>query len=769
MTPPNSQDERRSTSSGTRRQAQSSSNLFRPSRQVPSSHETATTLVAREHHHTIVSCKAETVLISSAGDVLVCRDRETPYPRVSGQTAWSDYNWHQDLLGACCDAECDDLSASIQHAAACSPFCNDSSNGNGKNNNGSTSSASNHDQVFRTGLMGGAEVASPLHDNGLRGGGAFYSDHQTENDATFANQQYYHQSPQFNSNNNNNGNGNFEDTEDDSGFGDIAIVPIRSFDYSHFGEGGNDMIPEGSLQPVMELTPQNNTNPRNHYNKSNNKTGSSPHQNRATESAARAHFLHGVPTFVPEFSQVRVTQVSAHPLGSHVLIISDAGLLYSYGMNDCGQLGIGMRTPTVGDSRGYIMAPTIVTPLIENGGKTIACAAGVNHSLVVVMTEEQRLVKSRSFEHGTTRRKADVSGGDVSPSTESIVYHQMYGFGRNDYMKIGLVSSTIPEAGINEGTACVALPHRVALRCKIKADGTRFSQPQGIFDIAASVDHSAALVRRASGDVELYTWGNASHGALGLPHPIVGLDLRNDVNSEVQAVPVPSIVAAISCSSNPAARSVSLLLDDEGEYPVGLSLGQRCSFVVTSIGRCFSFGMSEEGMLGLGEGIAEAQTPTEVSFPEESRSEKIVSVSAGASHVVALTRSGNTFAWGHKEFAGLGLSPRNSSADESMHTAWSPEHLELPDRQQCSNGSNVSTCIVQACAGYDNSILVADTGRVYSCGRNSGRLGLGELTADVVGIPKPLFGGLRLWQQRQQEPPVRRKPPPTLKRGLTLG
>jgi hypothetical protein len=97
--------------------------------------------------------------------------------------------------------------------------------------------------VFRTGLLGGAEVASPLQDNGLRGGGAFYSDHQTENDTNFANQQYYHQSPQFNINTNNNSNnddGNFDDTEDDSGFGDIAIVPIRSFDYSHFGEGYYD-------------------------------------------------------------------------------------------------------------------------------------------------------------------------------------------------------------------------------------------------------------------------------------------------------------------------------------------------------------------------------------------------------------------------------------------------------------------------------------------------------------------------------------------------
>jgi alpha-tubulin suppressor-like RCC1 family protein len=739
MSPPGFQDERLSISSGARRLAQSSPSLFCPLQNAPSSQESTPTAAGRENHHcnTIVSSKAETVLISSAGDVLVCRGRETASPRIlSGQTAWSEYNWHQDFVGGCCDGngECDDLSANVQHAVVCTPW---------SNNNSNNKSPSKQDTIFRTGLLGGAEVASPLHHHhdGLRGGGGFYADHQTENDATFANQ--YYQSPQFNNSNNLN-----EDT-DDSGFGDSAIVPIRSFDYSHFGDGGNDMIPERSPHPPTESSPQNNDL------KSRNNAANAP-QDGATETTSSDHFIHGVPTFLPDFAQVRIIKVSAHPLGSHVLSISDAGLLYSYGLNDFGQLGIGMRTPTNGNNRGYIMTPTIVTPLVENGGKTIACAAGVSHSLVVVMTEERRLIKAHSFENGSSKRPGGMSPrGASSPSTESVVYHQMYGFGRNDFMKIGLVSSKIPEAGM-EGTASVRLPHRVALRCKIKADGNRSqsSLPQGIFEIAASADHSAALVRRASGDVEVYTWGNASHGALGLPHPIAGLDLRNDEHSDIQAVPVPSFVAAVSSTSNIVARSSSLLLDDEGEYPVGLSLGWRCSFVVTSIGRCFSFGMSEEGMLGLGDGISEAKKPTEISFPEET----VVSVSAGASHVVALTRSGNAFAWGYKAPAGLVSSP---SPRNSIDIAWSPERIEFQE------GSKGRTSIVQACAGYDNSILVADTGRVYSCGKNSGRLGLGELTADV-GVPKPLFGGLRLWQQRRKEPPVRRKPPPTLKRGITL-
>jgi hypothetical protein len=146
-------------------------------------------------------------------------------------------------------------------------------------------------------------------------------------------------------------------------------------------------------------------------------------------------------------------------------------------------------------------------------------------------------------------------------------------------------------------------------------------------------------------------------------------------------------------------RSVRLILLDGRRIP---SFYPETLFFGTSIGRCFSFGMSEEGMLGLGEGIGEAHTPTEVSFPEESRSEKVVSVSAGASHVVALTRNGNPFAWRHKEFAGLVSSPRNSSADE-VHTARSPGFEPQTDNKVRMARNTRPSC---KSALDDNSILV---------------------------------------------------------------
>jgi alpha-tubulin suppressor-like RCC1 family protein len=153
-------------------------------------------------------------------------------------------------------------------------------------------------------------------------------------------------------------------------------------------------------------------------------------------------FLHGIPTFCQAFTNIKIGAISAHPLGAHVLLISKAGLLYSFGANQRGQLGIGIAGSAV-------PRPTIVTPLLENGGKATACAAGVFHSLVVVENRK---------------------GQD-----------QLYGFGRHDVL--GLVRPSLN----NRGTDAV-LPRRVQLR--------------GSHLIAASRDHSAAI----HNDGSLYVW-----------------------------------------------------------------------------------------------------------------------------------------------------------------------------------------------------------------------------------------------------------------------
>ena len=60
--------------------------------------------------------RAETLLVSSSGDLLTCRDKAGPYPSGEPTDAWAGYQWQEDLALLCCGAEVDDLSAATARA-----------------------------------------------------------------------------------------------------------------------------------------------------------------------------------------------------------------------------------------------------------------------------------------------------------------------------------------------------------------------------------------------------------------------------------------------------------------------------------------------------------------------------------------------------------------------------------------------------------------------------------------------------------------------------
>lgn len=126
---------------------------------------------------------------------------------------------------------------------------------------------------------------------------------------------------------------------------------------------------------------------------------------------------------------------------------------------------------------------------------------------------------------------------------ECDAHHQMYGFGNNYGRKLGLLD---PDRASRRGNKlmsnadvsiavtasnCVFLPRRVALHCRVFQQKllSPILPPFGIFSIAAAIDNSAALVRRPSGEIELFTWGMA-----------VSTPTKNDVefNGNVRSRPI---------------------------------------------------------------------------------------------------------------------------------------------------------------------------------------------------------------------------------------
>ena len=495
----------------------------------------------------------------------------------------------------------------------------------------------------------------------------------------------------------------------------------------------SDTSRSSSSYPSLEANNDHNKENMEHkrFRTSNKKNvlSSQHHQ----QQQQRPMFFHGTPGCLPHLSQVKVTKISAHPLGSHVLLISKEAILFTYGQNSHGQLGLDTPTGT------FISKPTIVVPLLENGGKTMDCAAGVNHSLVVVKTEAQRIgrfhsqlsssKKKHQQQYGSQpennkqlplsraisspyrihqnknnkQRMEDDDGDDEVVDDEDerfchSYHHQLYGFGKNDFMKLGLLNPIIKNnynshkkkksEPVIHGQN-VPLPRRVALHCQFEQPSNTNSSAMdiGIISVAAAEFHSAALVHRPNGNMEVYTWGKVDDGALGHPaKPATPTTTTKKSSPKVNhtkqnhnpVVPIPvcipwltyntsffstpmAIPRNLSFGSNatstrpPRSPSKKMLKLCDG-YAQRIFLGPSCTFVVLSSGKCISFGTSYDGMLGLGYGVTKSDQPAQVFFdssPEHPNNNnadyndiRIASLSVGARHVVALTKTGQVFGWG---------------------------------------------------------------------------------------------------------------------------
>eukprot|EP00536_Pseudo-nitzschia_multiseries_P014549 jgi/Psemu1/311110/fgenesh1_kg.722_\ len=188
-----------------------------------------------------------------------------------------------------------------------------------------------------------------------------------------------------------------------------------------------------------------------------------------------------------------------------------------------------------------------------------------------------------------------------------------------------------------------------------------------------------------------------------------------------------------------------------------------------------SCGFSAEGMLGHGYNTTFSTEPCEVFLPHSQSERKhmirIVSVSAGAFHALALSDDGQVFSWGinSNERLGLGafdyssIAPSISEKKENLVVIeWVPQRINIEQKNVSKiddKGINtVSTKeittrrnpIALACAGYDSSFLVTESGQVLSFGKRSGRLGMGEISSNV-DTPQPLYGGLHLFHHRTKE------------------
>lgn len=297
-----------------------------------------------------------------------------------------------------------------------------------------------------------------------------------------------------------------------------------------------------------------------------------------------------------------------------------AGTLYAWGDNDAGQLGIGSLN-------GYFPTPA---PVHLPAGTVITSAgAGQSHSVAATSTG------------------------------------QVYSWGYNKVGQLGdgnAVATTAP--------VLTSIPGGVS-----------------IATVAAGFKQSLAV----STTGVAYAWGSNTNGQLG-----VGTTKNVMVPTAVQ---LPAGVVASSVAG-----------------------GDSHSLVLTTAGAVYAAGLGSSGQLGDGL-LTQSATPVKVHLPAGVHASE---VAAGDDHGLALTATGQVYAWGDNTYGELG-NATNTSSDV-------PVPVQLP----------VGVTVTQVAAGSTYSVALSSTGQVYAWGDNAeATLGDGG-TADsnvpvAVELPPSVF------------------------------
>jgi alpha-tubulin suppressor-like RCC1 family protein len=336
-----------------------------------------------------------------------------------------------------------------------------------------------------------------------------------------------------------------------------------------------------------------------------------------------------------------VTQIAAG--GDHSLAVTSTGQLYAFGYNRYGQLGITTNSGTSNANP----TPTLVS-LPGASGPVTQIAAGEDHSLAVTSTG------------------------------------QLYAFGYNQYGQLGITTNS-GTGNENPTPTLVSLPG---------ASGP-------VIQIAAGNWHSLALTSTG----QLYTFGRNASGELG----------RATNSGTGNANPTPALVS-LPGASGPVTQ---------------IAGGGAHSLAVTSTGQLYAFGYNQYGQLGIttnsGTGN-ENPTPTLVSLPGASG--PVTQIAAGGDHSLAVTSTGQLYAFGYNQYGQLGIATNSGTSNANP----TPTLVSLP---------GASGPVTQIAAGRASSLAVTSTGQLYAFGENLyGQLGVATNSGTPTASPTPALVAL---------------------------
>lgn len=270
-------------------------------------------------------------------------------------------------------------------------------------------------------------------------------------------------------------------------------------------------------------------------------------------------------------------------------------------------------------------------------------------------------------DHETVRADSVFAVGTTSPP----VTPALYGWGSNLEGQLG--------AG---AFASAANPVPVNMRGVL----------EGKIVAAVSSGHAHTLALTSDGRV--YGWGNNANGELGT---------GPDTNDQTFAVPVSTATALA------------------GKTIAAISAGYDHSLAADKDGLLFAWGANGEGQLGTGSAGADVRQALQVGGLLTGK--KVVRLSAGSSFSLAVTSTGEVYAWGANIDGQLGNGTTTPSATPVL-----------------VGGALAGKFVTDVAAGASHAMALTSDGKVYVWGNGAdGRLGNNSTTGSNTPV---LVGGV---------------------------
>ncbi|KAG8576379.1 hypothetical protein GDO81_009838 [Engystomops pustulosus] len=348
-------------------------------------------------------------------------------------------------------------------------------------------------------------------------------------------------------------------------------------------------------------------------------------------------------------------------------VVSETCEVYVWGSNSSHQLVEGTQekilqpklAPCFSDAQ-TIEAGQYCTFVIATDGSVRACGKGSYGRLGLGDSNNQSTLKKLTFEPHRSIKKVSSSKGSDGHTLAFTSEGEVFSWGDGDYGKLGHGnSSTQKYPKLIQGTL----------------------QGKVVVCVSAGYRHSAAVTE----DGELYTWGEGDFGRLG----------HGDSNSRN----IPTLVKDIS---------------NVGE----VSCGSSHTIALSKDGRTvWSFGGGDNGKLGHGD-TNRVYKPKVVEALQGMFTRKVC---AGSQSSLALTSTGQVYAWGCGACLGCG---------SSEATALRPKLIE----------ELAATRIVDISIGDSHCLALSHDNEVYAWGNNSmGQCGQGNSTGPITK-PKKVSG-----------------------------